>query len=234
MNILEQLYSPGFLAMLAPFVFVLLFTIFFRTMEASHFFVNISRVLYSLVLAGVMFYSVGQPDLPPQDFFNAVTLAFASLILLFICGKKLRYLYQLLVFNFLIFFLLKGEFKANPVFIMALTGILNILFSLFFSLAIGKKNIIIKILHAGSIVALAYWAITLNQNLIALVAILCASSLIMVVILRILFLGGIIPNFSRPIVDVGIPIILLWMLIKISGVFFDYLSPYISVGSFIN
>lgn len=234
MNIQSYIYDSNFIVLISPFVFVFAFAVFFRTIEASYFFVNMSRVLYSFLLAGIMYYLVGMPSFPPQDFFNALTLVFAGLFFLFFIGKRMRYLYQLIALNVLIFFLFRNQFNTNPVFVVGLSAVLNILFSLLYGLAIGKKNIIVKILHAGAILALAYWALTLNQVLVAQVAILCSASLVMVVILKIIFMGGVIPNFSRPLIDVGIPLILLWILINTSGILFEYLSPYTNVNTFIN
>ncbi len=234
MNLSEHIYDPNFLILLAPFAFVFLFSVFFRTIEASHFFVNISRVLYGFLLAGVMYRLIGEPTIPPQDFFNALTIVFASLLVLFFVGKKLRYFFQLVALNVLIYFLFKNQFNTNPIFVVALSAVINILFSLMYGLAIGKKNILLKIVHATCILAIAYWALLLNQTLVAQVAILCSASIVMVVFLKIIFMGGVIPNFSRPLIDVGIPLILLWILINASGLFFEYLSPYTNIQNFVN
>ncbi len=217
-----------------PVLFILLFTVIFKGVEASYFFVNFSRVIFSSLLAFEMYYYFDMPTFPPKDFYSAVTIVFFSLFSLFFFGKKTRFFIQLAAFNFLIFFVFKNKLSDNLVAIVSISAVLNLLFTLLYGLSIGKKPLIIKFLHSLVLLSLVFWAFKLNQTNAFYVAVLCASSVTVVSILKIVFLGNIIPNFSRQIIDVGIPLIILWLLIDASGLLFDYLSPYMSVESFMN
>ncbi len=229
----SYLLDPSLAILLVPFIFVILFSIFFQTIESSYFFVNASRSLYSLVLALMAYLVVGDLVWPPEDFFHSVIISLAAISVLLFFGRFLRLVLQFVVFNFILFFMFKDQIQQGWLLPGGIVCCLNLLFAALYPLAIGRKNILIKIFHSLLLLALVHWAFYQHQGLVGQIAILCSLSLLAVTIQKVIFFKRVIPNFSRPFIDVGLPIILLWVLLNASGVLNDFFSNYFeSVPSF--
>ncbi len=234
LDITELFISGKQYYFLAPYLFIILFSVMYKSTIANHFFLNFSRFLYTTILGFCLLKLLGPPKMPPENFYHGLVVVVFSLGLLFFIEKKQRYLVQTLYLNGLLYLLFKNQIQANLLFIVSVCGVINVLFLLLYGVSTGKKPIALKVIHALCLLGLCFWAYKLNQTFILYVAIVCASSIVSVALLKLVFLGGLVPNFSRQLIDTGIPLILLWLLINISGVFYEYVSPYINVDVFYN
>ena len=184
--------------------------------DSSKTVLMLGSFFYPILLGGIYYLMLGMPKWPPQGFFTAIPfliVSFACFAFIPVFEKWI----EVVILNGLIYLAFTSYGSSGFVVLIGARIAITVLFLMLFSVALNSHFILTKLFHSAALLALLYFALKLGQAQIASLALICSVSVLTGVILKLVFWSKTPPNLSRPIIDLGIPLLLAWLLIDQAG-----------------